>query len=82
MRAPGWEDRMRDTIEHWEAQLDPETLALYERNTRIVQQALADVLDSRTQRQDRRLRRKLESLREDVDVLIGQLRDKDPPDKS
>ncbi len=81
-RAPGWEDRIRDTVEHWEAQLDPDTLALYEHNTLIVQQALADVLDSRTQRQDRRLRRKLQSLRDDVDVLIGQRQGKDLRDSA
>ena len=72
-RDPGWEDRVRYTIFNWESQLDADTLAVYEQNTQTVQMALVDVVNARTEKQDRRLRRKLQSLREDLVLLIGQI---------
>ncbi len=71
-RAPGWEERIRTTVDLWESKLDPQALAVYEHNSQVVRQALAEVIDTRTSRQDRRLRRELESLRDDVDLLIEQ----------
>ena len=71
-REPGWQGRVRRMIVDWESDLDPESLALYESNTLTVQKAMADVVNQRTEKQDRRLRRKLQGFRDDVQVLMEQ----------
>ncbi|CAN0596211.1 unnamed protein product [Ectocarpus sp. 12 AP-2014] len=71
-RDPGWERRIRYTIFNWEDQLDADTLAIYEHNTQTVQAVIAEVVNSRSEKQDRRLRRKLNGLREDLVLLVSQ----------
>ncbi|MEO0438266.1 MAG: DUF6279 family lipoprotein [Pseudomonadota bacterium] len=65
-REPGWQERVRNTVIDWEEQLDPKALAIYESNTLRVQQAAVEILNSRTDKQDRRLRRELQKLKDDV----------------
>lgn len=74
-REPGWADRLRRTVQDWEMELDAESLELYDYNTLIVQRAIATIIDSRSSRQDARLRRELVSLREDVLRLTEQGRE-------
>ena len=64
-RRPGWEARLREEVLNWESRLDAQSTAAYEHNTRSLQTAVADVVDSRSPRQDARLRRKLSRLRRD-----------------
>lgn len=71
-RAPGWQQRLRSTIVNWEAQLDRQSMAVYDHNTRVVQEAVIDVINSRSERQDTRLRRKLSDLAEDLELLAQQ----------
>lgn len=71
--APGWQARIRDTIVNWEADLDPQTKALYDRNEAQIQQLIADVVNMRTPRQDKRLRRKLLDFRDDFLLLSSEL---------
>lgn len=65
-REPGWQERVRATVIHWEEQLEPEALAIYESNTLRVQQAAVEILNARTDKQDQRLRRELQKLKDDV----------------
>jgi hypothetical protein len=71
-REPGWQAAIRSTISNWEAQLDETTLEVYERNTLLVQELVVAVVNERSERQDRRLRGRLEDLREDFSDLHGQ----------
>jgi len=71
-RAPGWQEEVRYSIVHWESDLDPDTMALYDRNTLRIQRLIQTVVNTRTEKQDRRLRRKLEGFREDLQLLIEQ----------
>ena len=71
-RKPGWQDEIRRTIEEWEAELDEETLELYDGNTLLVQELIVDIVNSRSERQDRRLRRRIAGYRDDIATLIAQ----------
>ena len=71
-REPGWQAAIRSTIRNWEAQLDETTLAVYDRNTYLVQELIVAVVNARTERQDRRLRNRLGDLRDDFSDLYGQ----------
>jgi len=68
-REPGWQERIRTMIITWEAQLDDRALAVYDRNTALVQDAIVDIVNARSEGQDRRLRRRLRDLREDAQGL-------------
>lgn len=76
-REPGWQARVRKTIHDWEDELDEEAGAVYDRNTLLVQELMVEVLNLRSERQDRRLRRRLTSLREDLQSLSEQGRSGD-----
>ncbi|MEM1403864.1 MAG: DUF6279 family lipoprotein [Pseudomonadota bacterium] len=71
-RDPGWQDRVRDMIVNWESRLQPDVMAVYDHNTATVLQAVADVLNTRSEKQDKRLRREINDLREDVLALSSQ----------
>lgn len=68
-RQPGWQARVRSTVRDWESELDAQTVTLYDHNTETVQRALVDVLNQRNERQDQRLRAKLQELAEDLATL-------------
>lgn len=71
-RRPGWEQRIRREIRAWEDHLDVETEAVYDHNTATVQAAIADVLNSRSERQDEKLRDAIADLREDIAALADE----------
>jgi hypothetical protein len=71
-REPGWQAAIRSTIRNWEAELDETTLAVYDRNTLLVQELIVAVVNERTESQDRRLRGRLRDLRDDFSDLNGQ----------
>ncbi len=68
-RGPGWQNEIRTTIQEWEDELDADAMAIYDRNTLLVQELTVEMVNQRTERQDRRLRRRLASLREDLESL-------------
>jgi hypothetical protein len=72
VRAPGWQQRIRRQVLGWEATLDSDTTSAYDHNTLVVQEAIAAVVDARSDKQDRRLRRKLVDLRDDLQQLHEQ----------
>jgi hypothetical protein len=71
-REYGWERRIVAIVRYWESQLDPESLAYYEHNTRVLQSAVVDVVNMRSERQDKHLRRRIEELREDLALLASE----------
>jgi hypothetical protein len=71
-RKPGWQAGVTAIVRDWEAQLDAEVAALYDHNRDLVQAALVDVVNSRTARQDKRLRKELTHLHEDLVVLSNR----------
>ena len=71
-REEGWQQALRDSLANRDQTTSPEYQAIYEHNAAVIFEALAKVLSSRTEQQDRRLRRKLSSLREDLETLIAK----------
>jgi hypothetical protein len=52
-------------------------IQVYDHNLQVIYAALARVLDSRTEKQDRRLRNRLSDLRKDLETLILQGRQRE-----
>lgn len=73
-REAGWQQRLLDAIAEREAQTSPDYLVRYEHNVGLVRQSIVEVLNSRTEKQDKRLRKKLTHLREDLETLISDKR--------
>lgn len=71
-REPGWEERVREAIALRDETVSPAYLATYEHNLGVVFSAVADVLNGRSDKQDRYLRAELENLREDLQTLVAQ----------
>jgi transcriptional regulator with XRE-family HTH domain len=71
-RKAGWQQRVRGIVRDWEARLDPDVQAVYDHNTNVVQAAIVDVVNSRSDKQDSRLRKKIDGFRDDLVLLISQ----------
>jgi hypothetical protein len=71
-REAGWQVRIRQAVVGWEDTLDAGTAAIYDHNTAVIEGAIADVVDARSERQDERLRSELAALREDLAALAAQ----------
>ena len=71
-RAPGWQLAIRQAIAERDDNVSPEYLRIYEHNLRLVYAAVAELLNSRSQKQDKRLRKTLADLKEDLQTLILQ----------
>ena len=71
-REPGWQEGIRRAIAMRDETVSREYVETYSHNLAVIEQAIATVVNSRTERQDRRLRRELTDLREDLLVLIEQ----------
>ncbi|MFT5709543.1 MAG: hypothetical protein ACI8QT_000229 [Halioglobus sp.] len=71
-REPGWKQQLRDLKNNREQHAAPEYSAMYAHNLTVIGRAIAEVVDSRSEKQDKRVRGKLESLREDFEGLIAQ----------
>jgi hypothetical protein len=71
-RNPGWQQAMKDAIADQEVNRDPTYTEAYEINQSIIFRAMAEVLNSRSEKQDSRLRREISDLRADIVTLINQ----------
>ncbi len=71
-REPGWQQALLDAMAARDETVSQQYLDVYTHNTSVVYEAIADLLNSRTDKQDQRLRRKLTDLREDIEGLIAQ----------
>lgn len=80
-RQPGWQERVRVIVRDWEENLDPDVEALYDHNTAVVQSAVVDVVNSRTEKQNNRLQKKIADFREDFELLASEVteQEKDLP---
>lgn len=68
-REPGWQDAIREAVAaRWDS-ASPEYRLMYERNVSVIQRTVMEVVNSRSERQDRHLRRKVHNLREDFLAL-------------
>jgi hypothetical protein len=71
-REPGWQQRIREAIAQRDDNASPEYLDTFQHNMRVIYGSVAQVLNSRSSKQDKRLRGKLADLREDLETLIAQ----------
>lgn len=71
-RQPGWQQRVREAIALRDETVSEQYSATYDHNLEIIFSAIAAVLDSRSEKQDRRLRAELRDLREDLQSLADQ----------
>lgn len=70
-KAPGWQEEVRRLGETRSAARIPEYVAGIEHNGDVILALLVDIINSRTERQDRRMRRFLEGLVDDIDALTA-----------
>ncbi len=70
-KAPGWQAEIRKLGETRSEARIPEYVAGIERNGDVILALLVDIINSRTERQDRRMRRFLEGLVDDIDALTA-----------
>ena len=71
-REPGWQQRVREAIAARSENTSPEYRRIYTHNLALIHATVATLLNSRSDKQDRRLRKALSDLREDLETLIAQ----------
>jgi hypothetical protein len=71
-REPGWQQRVIDAVAARRGELDPEYLQIYQHNMDVIFDLIAQLLNSRTERQNQYLRDKLAELRTDLETLVAQ----------
>ena len=71
-REPGWQEQVREAVKRRAETVSPRYQQVYQHNLDALFAAVASVLNSRTERQDRYLREELAGLREDLETLIAQ----------
>jgi hypothetical protein len=73
-RAPGWQQKLRDLKAAREDNYSPQYREKYAHNLAVIEGAIATVVNNRSDKQDRRLRKKLKNLRQDLETLIDGVR--------
>jgi len=71
-REEGWQQGIRDALATREQTTSAEYLEIFEHNSQVIFRALAQVANVRSDKQDRRLRKKLADFREDIESLIAR----------
>jgi len=71
-RQPGWQRQLREAMAERAERNSPEYREAFGHNLAVIQAALADLLNSRSERQDRHLRRELQKLQSELHKLAGQ----------
>jgi hypothetical protein len=71
-RQPGWQQEVRDAVANRGQSMSPASREVYEHNLGVIFNVTAELLNSRTERQDRHLRKELAALRGDLQTLIAQ----------
>ncbi|MFK8047188.1 MAG: DUF6279 family lipoprotein [Halioglobus sp.] len=71
-REPDWQQALRDTLDSREQNQSVRYRQVYEHNVNQVQLLTVAVLNGRSEKQDRRLRKELANFREDLLTLIEQ----------
>lgn len=73
LRSEDWRGAIVALVEDREAERIPDYVAAIDRNGEIILTLLVDVINSRSERQDRRLRGFLTDLTEDIDALSARI---------
>ncbi|MEH6589296.1 MAG: DUF6279 family lipoprotein [Halioglobus sp.] len=71
-REPGWEQGIRDAIASRDEDTSEQYRQVYLHNVERIQLAIVEVANSRSDKQDKHLRRKLTNLQKDLRTLIEQ----------
>jgi hypothetical protein len=71
-RQPGWQEQVREAIARRNETVSRQYQQTFEHNLKVILNAVADVLNDRTGKQDKHLRGELRNLREDLETLIAQ----------
>lgn len=71
-RHPGWQQTLLEAIAQRQETTSPEYLETFDHNLQVIFAAVADVLNSRTPKQDKHLRRRLEDLQQELESLLVQ----------
>ncbi|MEP4145779.1 MAG: DUF6279 family lipoprotein [Halioglobus sp.] len=71
-REEGWQQGIRDALATRDQTTSAQYLEVFEHNSQMIFKALAQVANARTDKQDRRLRKKLDDFREDIESLIAE----------
>jgi hypothetical protein len=71
-REPGWQQALRDAIASRDERMSAAYRDTYAHNTAVIYAALAQVINSRSDKQDRRLRGKIDGFEQDLETLIEQ----------
>lgn len=71
-REPGWQQRVQEAVVAQRQNLSPEYVRIYEHNMGVIADAIAELLNGRSERQDKHLRERLAELREDLETLVAQ----------
>ncbi len=69
-KEPGWQDRLRASVQDWEEWVPKSYIAGTDHNSAVVLRAVTDVLGTRSERQQARLQRELAALERDLDKLM------------
>ena len=72
-REEGWQQRVLDAVAQRDEEVSSTYRDTYAHNLDVIQEAIALVLDDRSDRQDRHLRSELADLKEDLQTLIAQV---------
>lgn len=73
-REPGWQQAIRDLLNNREQFESPAYKAANRHNLQVIYSALAEVIETRTEKQDKRLRQEIAAFRRDINKLIAQSR--------
>lgn len=71
-REPGWQEDLRQALVQRGETVSADYRSTYDHNAEVFQLAIADLLNSRSERQDAHLRRELGKLRRDLAALVEQ----------
>lgn len=71
-RKPGWQQEVRDAVAARNDNVSPEYQRIFEHNLGVINTMAAQLLNSRTGKQDRHVRNKIADLRQDLETLIAQ----------
>lgn len=71
-REPQWQQRVRDAVAARRESPSPKYRHIYEHNMGVVYELIAQLLNARSEQQDKFLRDKLEGLRNDLNTLVAQ----------
>ncbi|MEP1471411.1 MAG: DUF6279 family lipoprotein [Halieaceae bacterium] len=74
-RQPGWQQALRDAIDSRDDTVSAAYSDTYAHNTAVIYGTLAETINSRSEKQDRRLRSEIRSLERDLETLIEQGRE-------